>query len=85
MTTHHKKFIALFFAFILSFNLVYPCTGITLKSKDGGVLVARTVEWALNDAQHHKILVVPRNKTFVGQTPEGYNGKSGQVNTDLLP
>ena len=27
----------------------YPCTGITLKSADGGVVVARTVEWALND------------------------------------
>jgi penicillin V acylase-like amidase (Ntn superfamily) len=26
----------------------YPCTGITFKSTDGGV-VARTVEWALND------------------------------------
>lgn len=52
------------------------CTGITLKSADGGVVVARTVEWALNDAQHNKILVVPRNKAFRGQTPQGYNGKS---------
>ncbi len=61
---------------VLKPTLVYPCTGITLKSKDGGVVVSRTVEWALNDAQHNKILIVPRNKTFVGQTPEGYNGKS---------
>jgi|GEM_PF-4859869 choloylglycine hydrolase len=52
----------------------FPCTGITLKSNDGGVVVSRTVEWALNDAQHNKILVVPRHKQFVGQTPEGYNG-----------
>jgi choloylglycine hydrolase len=56
--------------------IAFPCTGITLKSKDGGVVVSRTVEWALNDAQHNKILIVPRNKAFVGQTPEGYNGKS---------
>ena len=54
---------------------VYPCTGITLKTNNGEFVVARTVEWALNDAQHNKILVVPRNKKFIGQTPKGYNGK----------
>lgn len=52
------------------------CTGITLRSGDGGVVVSRTVEWALNDAQHNKILVVPRNKEFMAMTPEGTNGKS---------
>ena len=31
---------------------------VTLNSKDGGFVVARTVEWALNDAQHNQILVV---------------------------
>jgi choloylglycine hydrolase len=55
---------------------IYACTGITLLSKDGGVVVARTVEWALNDAQHNQLLVVPRNKEFKAQTPEGTNGKS---------
>jgi choloylglycine hydrolase len=54
----------------------YSCTGITLTAEDGGVVVSRTVEWALNDAQHNQILVVPRNKQFAGQTPEGYNGKA---------
>lgn len=54
--------------------MVYPCTGITLKSKDGGVVVSRTVEWALNDAQHNKILVVPRNKIYNALTPDGNNG-----------
>jgi choloylglycine hydrolase len=69
-------------AFILTLFLFAPpyssqaCTGITLKSKDGGIVVARTVEWALNDAQHNKILVVPRNKSFRAQTPAGINGKS---------
>ncbi|MBU6204171.1 MAG: linear amide C-N hydrolase [Bacteroidetes bacterium] len=52
------------------------CTGITLKSIDGGIVVARTVEWALNDAQHNQILIVPRNKKFKGQTPAGFNGKT---------
>ncbi len=63
---------------LVAASLVIPalaCTGITLKSKDGCVVVARTVEWALNDAQHNKILIVPRNKQFRGQTPEGHNGK----------
>lgn len=55
---------------------VHACTGITLRSADGGVVVSRTVEWALNDAQHNRILVVPRNKKFQAMTPEGTNGKS---------
>lgn len=45
------------------------CTGITLKSDDGGVVVSRTVEWALSDAQHNKILIAPRGKSFRGLTP----------------
>jgi choloylglycine hydrolase len=50
------------------------CTGITLNSTDGNIIVARTVEWALSDAQHNKILIAPRNKVFKGLTPEGSNG-----------
>lgn len=64
-------------ALTLLLKISYPalsCTGITLKSADGGIVVARTVEWALNDAQHNKLLIVPRNKEFKGQTPEGLNG-----------
>lgn len=57
---------------------LWACTGITLKSKDSGVVVARTVEWALNDAQHNRLLVVPRGKVFKAQTPEGLNGKTWQ-------
>jgi choloylglycine hydrolase len=71
-----KKYTSIVLALLFSSTHVYPCTGITLKSKDGGVVVSRTVEWALNDAQHNKILVVPRHKKFTGQTPEGYNGKT---------
>jgi choloylglycine hydrolase len=70
-----KKIAAITLAFLMFSTSVSPCTGITLKSNDGGFVVARTVEWALNDAQHNKILVVPRYKKFIGQTPEGYNGK----------
>lgn len=64
-----KKMIAFCLAFLMIHTSAFPCTGITLKAKDGAVVVSRTVEWALNDAQHNKILVVPRNKTFRGTKP----------------
>lgn len=59
---------------LLHLPVSFACTGITLTSKDGGVVVARTVEWALSDAQHNKILIVPRKKSFTAQTPDGFNG-----------
>ncbi|MFN4973284.1 MAG: linear amide C-N hydrolase [Bacteroidota bacterium] len=71
-----KKTALLGMALLLLNNSVQPCTGITLKAASGAVVVSRTVEWALNDASHNRILVVPRNKSFRGQTPEGYNGKA---------
>ena len=71
MKNKFKKTIAIYLTLLMVSSSVYPCTGITLKSKDGGVVVSRTVEWALNDAQHNKILIVPRNKQFTGQTPDG--------------
>lgn len=80
MKNKFKKLIAIHLALLMVSSNAYPCTGITLKSNDGGVVVSRTVEWSLNDAQHNKVLVVPRNKHFVGQTPEGYNGKKWKGN-----
>jgi len=44
------KILAIKLALLLISTNVFPCTGITLKSNDGGVVVSRTVEWALNDA-----------------------------------
>lgn len=52
------------------------CTGISLGSVDGGVIVARTVEWALGDAKHNQIVIFPRGKVFRAQTPDGLNGMS---------
>ena len=52
------------------------CTGISLRSADGGVIVARTVEWALGDAKHNQIVIFPRSKVFRAQTPDGLNGMS---------
>ncbi len=77
MKIRSEKILAISLVILLVTSMhAYPCTGITLKSKDGGVVVSRTVEWALSDAQHNKILVVPRNKQFNGQTPAGDNGKA---------
>ena len=50
------------------------CTGISLAAADGARIVARTVEWALSDADHDTMVVFPRNHAFTAQTPDGYNG-----------
>lgn len=50
------------------------CTGISLRGADGAVIVGRTVEWALSDAQHNRLMIVPRGKAFVATTPTGVNG-----------
>ena len=53
---------------------VFACTGISLTAKDHSVVVARTVEWALGDAQHNRLMVFPRSRNFSAQTPDGLNG-----------
>ena len=50
------------------------CTGISLTSADGGVVCARTVEWALGDAHHDTLVLFPRNHAFTALTPGGENG-----------
>ena len=49
------------------------CTGITLKSKDGTTIVARTIEWGGSDLKSQYI-IVPRGYTAQSYTPEGVNG-----------
>ncbi|MCJ8277824.1 MAG: linear amide C-N hydrolase, partial [Bdellovibrionales bacterium] len=71
-----KKLFLLFLLNLMVTETALPCTGITLRSQDNGIVVSRTVEWALSDAKHNKILIVPRGKNFVGLTPEGSNGYS---------
>ncbi len=53
---------------------VAACTGISLKALDGGVVCARTVEWALGDAHHDTLVLFPRNHAFTALTPGGENG-----------
>jgi choloylglycine hydrolase len=45
------------------------CTGIMLKTKDGSILHGRMVEFGITIDT--SIAVVPRDYTFVGQTPKG--------------
>lgn len=49
------------------------CTGISLSSKDGSRVVARTVEWAATPMQCG-YMVCPRGHTFQSYTPTGANG-----------
>lgn len=49
------------------------CTGITLESSDGGVVVARTNEWGLGD-MNLQIGIFPRGHEFRALTPEGAIG-----------
>jgi len=50
------------------------CTGISLKAADRAVVVGRTVEWSLSDAQHYRLALFPRNKAYVSQAPDGAKG-----------
>ena len=49
------------------------CTGITLKSKDGAIVAARTIEWA-ESAMNNMYVVVPRNQELQSLTPSGMDG-----------
>lgn len=70
-----KRLIPLFAALAAMIpGLARACTGISLKSTDGAAIVGRTVEWSLNDSEHHRLAIFPRNKSHVAQTPDGYNG-----------
>ena len=49
------------------------CTGITLKSKDGSTVLARTCEWGGSNLES-RYVIVPRNHTVTSGTPTGQNG-----------
>ena len=48
-------------------SLVWACTGITIKPKDGSIIFARTLEFAVDIKSN--IIVVPRGKEYVGTAP----------------
>lgn len=51
----------------------YACTGITLKSRDGATIAARTIEWA-ESVMNTMYVVVPRNEELQSFTPSGMDG-----------
>lgn len=51
----------------------YACTGITLKSRDGATIAARTIEWA-ESVMNTMYVVVPRNEELQSFTPSGIDG-----------
>jgi choloylglycine hydrolase len=48
-------------------SLGWTCTGITIKPKDGSIIFARTLEFAVDIKSN--IIVVPRGKEYVGTAP----------------
>jgi choloylglycine hydrolase len=48
-------------------SLVRACTGITIRPKDGSIIFARTLEFALDIKSN--IIVVPRGSAFAGTAP----------------
>ncbi|MCK6390679.1 MAG: choloylglycine hydrolase family protein [Azonexus sp.] len=70
---------ALLAALFLSLSsAAQACTGLSLTAADGSVVVGRTVEWALSDAQHYRIALFPRTRKYAALTPDGPNGMQWQ-------
>ena len=54
-------------------NSAYACTGITLKSKDNGVVTARTIEWGESEMEN-MYTIVPRGYIQQSMLPNGETG-----------
>lgn len=54
-------------------NCSSACTGIGLMAKDGGYVMARTMEWAGSYVPYGYV-IVPRGEEIVSYTPTGKNG-----------
>ena len=52
---------------VVGTSAVFACTGITIKPKDGSVIFARTLEFAVDIESN--VIVVPRGKEYVGTAP----------------
>ena len=60
-------------SYVLAIPAADACTGITLTAKDGGCVVARTIEWG-GSFLNSKYVVVPRGYTQRSYTPDGVDG-----------
>ncbi|NQU95067.1 MAG: choloylglycine hydrolase family protein [Candidatus Omnitrophica bacterium] len=80
MITKTHKYVSFIVTLVLiSFVLVsieaHACTGIRIKTKDGNYIYARTLEFG-SDEITYDLLFVPRNYSYVGETPTGNPGMS---------
>ena len=79
----------LFLAIAMTAVPARPCTGITLRAKDGSVVYGRTLEWG-KFAMKSRIMITPRGYKFGGTTPEGqgkghqWTAKYGIAGVELL-
>lgn len=55
---------------LTSATVADACTGITLKSKDNGIVVARTIEWGESEMENLYV-IVPRNHMQQSLLPDG--------------
>jgi choloylglycine hydrolase len=76
MTRFHAVYLSLLMAAMTVCLFGAPaapaCTGITIKPKDGSVIFARTLEFAMDLKSN--VIIVPRGKEYVGSTPAGQPG-----------
>lgn len=60
-------------AVLLGQQVAQACTGITLRAKDGGYVVARTIEWGGSNL-NSRYVVVPRGYVQHSMLPDGAQG-----------
>jgi choloylglycine hydrolase len=56
----------------IGLSVAPACTGITIRPKDGSIIFGRTLEFAMDLKSN--IIVVPRDKDYVGTTSSGQPG-----------
>jgi choloylglycine hydrolase len=64
--------LAVIAALTLPLHGALACTSFVLRSQDGGIVYARTLEFAL--PLHSRVIVVPRNLALTGTGPNGQAG-----------
>jgi choloylglycine hydrolase len=64
--------IAVLAALGLPLQATLACTSFVLRSEDGGIVYARTLEFAL--PLHSRVIILPRNLALTGTGPDGQAG-----------
>ncbi len=57
-------------SFLLTTTIVYPCTGISLKTQDGSLVQGRTIEYGEGNL-NGRIVISPKGRKFTSITPDG--------------